>query len=85
MAKLFSKEDETWIRENYPYKSWDEILSRFPGKTKTQLSSKAHCLGIQRKNVSCSFYSEEEDNIIREKIQKRSNRRAAYKVAPGKN
>lgn len=69
MAKLFSAEDEAWIIENYPTKTWDEILERFPDKTKTQLISKAHCLGIKREVVVYSAYSEEEDNIIREKYR----------------
>lgn len=60
----FTIEEIDWIKENYPTASWDEILNRI-NHTKTQISSKAHKLGVKR-TIEFSKYTEDEDNLIRE-------------------
>lgn len=62
---IFTDEEKCWLKENYPRASWEEIFSALPNKTKTQIISKAHNLGIMRSAVNCAKFSKEEDNIIR--------------------
>lgn len=62
---IFTDNEKSWLKANYPSASWEEILSALPNKTKTQIISKAHNLGIMRSAVNCAKFSKEEDNIIR--------------------
>lgn len=63
---IFTDEEKRWLTENYANAPWEEILSALPNKTKTQIISKAHRLGVTRSAVNCAKFSKEEDDIIRQ-------------------
>ena len=61
----FTDAEKYWLMKNYASASWEEILSEMPNKTKTQIMSKAHEMGVPRSSVSFAKFSEDEDEIIR--------------------
>lgn len=61
----FTDEEKTWLVNNYSCSSWENILAVFPTKTKEQISSKAHKLGVSREKISCAKFNASEDEIIR--------------------
>lgn len=61
----FTDKEKSWLKENYSNASWEEILLALPNKTKTQIISKAHVMGLQRQCVNCAKFTKEEDDIIR--------------------
>lgn len=61
----FTDKEKSWLKENYSNASWEEILLALPSKTKTQIISKAHVMGVQRQCANCAKFTKEEDDIIR--------------------
>lgn len=62
----YTQEQIAWLKENYAKAEWDDILEHVPGRTKSQISSKAHKLGVMRIEMSATWFTEREDRMIRE-------------------
>lgn len=62
----YTQEQIAWLKENYAKAEWDDILEHIPGRTKSQIASKAHKLGVMRIEMNATWFTEREDRMIRE-------------------
>lgn len=62
----YTKEQIAWLKENYAKAEWDDIFEHIPGRTKIQIASKAHKLGVMRIEMNATWFTEREDQMIRE-------------------
>lgn len=65
-SDLYTQEEVEWLKNNYANSEWDDIFEYVHGKTKTQIISKAHTLGVKRYEMNGSRFTEREDQMIRE-------------------
>ena len=57
----WTREQEQYLVEHYPYDSWDLLLDHLPGETKESLAQKAHALRIRR---DIAFWSENDIAVL---------------------
>ena len=60
LKKIFTEEDDKWLKENYGYSTKSEIEGRFPDKSYQQIQIHANSLGLKRiKREGKIFYKED--------------------------
>lgn len=60
LKKIFTEEDDKWLKENYGYATKSEIESRFPDKSYQQIQNHANTIGLKRiKREGKIFYRED--------------------------
>lgn len=66
MAKhnYWSDDEIRWLLENYSTTSWEYILSQL-SRSKQDIISKAHELGVKRAKVAGAMFSDQEDELIK--------------------
>ena len=60
LKKIFTEEDDKWLKENYGYSTKSEIEGRFPDKSYQQIQNHANTIGLKRiKREGKIFYKED--------------------------
>jgi hypothetical protein len=45
--------EKQWLQEHYYDASWDEMLARFPRRTRAAINTKARLMGLHRSQPGC--------------------------------